>query len=89
MLIMGSEAVMTPLESAVFDLVRSMAGDATPVAVLLAELRIQPDFADATEQQVAEACSSLSGQSKIWYAADGAKLRHYEPKPEPQRRLFQ
>ncbi len=79
---------MTPLESAIFDLIRSSRGDAQPLAILLAEVRIRPEFAETTMLQVEEACSILAGQSKIWYAQDGAKLRHHEPKREPQGRLF-
>lgn len=79
---------MTPLESAAFDLVRSMAGDPTPLGILRQELRLQERFWKTTEAEVAEACSSLAAQSKIWYAENVAKLRHHEPKPEPQRMLF-
>jgi hypothetical protein len=80
---------MTPLESAVFALIRSMAGDATPLGTLLAELKIQPEFADVTEQQVADVCAALAAKSQIWWHwKDGAKLRHHEPKHEPQRLLF-
>lgn len=79
---------MTQLESAVFDLVRSMAGDPTPIGILRQELRLQERFWKTNEAEVAEACSSLAAQSKIWYAANEAKLRHHEPKPAPQGMLF-
>lgn len=79
---------MTPLESAILDLVRSMAGEATPLEILLNELWIREEFATVIHADVVAACLSLADQSKIWYDKEGVKLRHHEPKPEPQRRLF-
>ena len=79
---------MTPLESAIFDLVRSSRGDATPLTILLDEVRIRTEFAETTMHQVELACFALAGQSKIWYGTEGAKLRHQEQARKPQRRLF-
>lgn len=79
---------MTPLESAIFELIRTSRGDVVPLDILLAEVRIQPEFAETTMHQVNLACTVLARQSQIWCGPDGAKLRHHEPKPEPQRMLF-
>jgi len=79
---------MTPLQSAILDLVTSCRGDDEPLDVLLAELRIRPEFKDVPLWAVDAACIALAMQNKIWYAGDVAKLRHHETKPEQQRRLF-
>ena len=79
---------MIPLESAIFDLIRSSRGDVQPLEILLAEVRIRPEFADADLLDVNDACCGLARASKVWITKDGAKLRHQEPKREPQRRLF-
>ena len=79
---------MTPLQTAILDLVTSCRGDDEPLDVLLDELRIRPEFSEVTLIAVDTACCALAMQSKIWYANDVAKLRHHESKPEPQRRLF-
>ena len=78
---------MTPLETAVFDLIRSMAGETTPLKTLLAEVRIQPGFRETTMHEMNLACTVLARQSQIWCGPDGAKLRRNEPKQEKQGRL--
>ena len=79
---------MTPLQTAILDLVTSCRGDDEPLDVLLAELRIRPEWKDVPLFAVDQACCELAIVNKIWYAGDVAKLRHHESTPESQRRLF-
>ena len=79
---------MTPLQSAILDLVTSCRGDDEPLDVLLAELRIRPEFSEVTLIAVDTACHVLAMENKIWYANHTAKLRHHATKPELQRKLF-